>query len=89
MATINKRLYITNKDELFKLVSTIDDKNIKNHFIPFMIAMNDYYNGCRCALKSFTVIAKKEYNKIVDDEIMLNMLKDKLSVDIEIKKEDF
>ena len=54
-----------------------------------MIAMNDYYNGCRCALKSFTVIAKKEYNKIVDDEIMLNMLKDKLSVDIEIKKEDF
>ena len=64
-------IYISDKKELYKIIKDLD---IREHFISFMCAMDDYYNGCRCAIKSFDAISDREYEKIKNDASLIKEL---------------
>jgi hemolysin-activating ACP:hemolysin acyltransferase len=70
----NNILYIKSKEHLLHLLET--NNELQPYFKSFIYAMDDLKYGCKCAYKTWTLIANEEYNKIVNNDNNISLLKE-------------
>jgi hypothetical protein len=80
MPNIVKKLFIKDKEQLYKLVEPNDDLKSNSLFTTFLDSMNDYYYGCKCSESYFDSVSNQEYKNIKNDEVA-NLLKDYFNCD--------
>ncbi len=81
MANISRNLYITSKDQLYKIIDQNEELSSNRIFIPFIDAMMDHYYGCRCNESIYDTKSNDEYDKL-DNEEAIKLLKDFFNCEI-------
>lgn len=76
MASISRKLQITSKDQLYKVVDSISELSSNKIFSPFMDSMQDHYYGCRCDAEFYDKQSSEEYRRASIDENITSILKE-------------
>ena len=76
MASISRKLQITSKDQLYKVVDSISELSSNKIFLPFMDSMQDHYYGCRCDEEFYDKRSSEEYRRASFDENITSVLKE-------------
>lgn len=76
---MSKILYIKSKEQLLQLIET--NMDLQPYFKSFVYSMDDLKYGCKCAYKTWNFIANEEFNKILNNEKNILILKEHFKCD--------
>ena len=69
MASITKKIVITSKDQLYKLIESREELMSSPLFVPFMDSMRDHYYGCRCNETLYNQQSNNQFNNLNNPQV--------------------
>ena len=82
MATIIRNLIISSLDQLYNLLKNNEELIVKSDkFSNFLEFMKNYKNGCMCFEDMFFNLSIGEYNKISENQELIELIKDHFKCD--------
>ena len=69
MVNITKKIVITSKDQMYKLIESRDELSSSHLFIPFMDSMRSHYYGCRCNEALYNQQSNEQFNNLNNSQV--------------------